>query len=68
MSDNPTSNLLAIAIVSDVILLRQGKDILYWIVIILLQVLQQVANQQLENILSLYYGNSKNKDVQVCIL
>ena len=33
-----------------------------------LQVLQQVANQRLEIKKRLYYGNSKNKDVQVSIL
>ena len=46
MLDNPTSNLLAI--VTAVTVLRQGWDVLYWIMIILyrccnLQVLQQVA-------------------------
>ena len=32
------------------------------------QVLQQVVNQRLETKRPLYYGNSENEDVQVCIL
>ena len=49
-------------------LLRQGWDVLLLNCDYTLQVLQQVVNQRLETKQSLYYGNRKNKDVQVCML
>ena len=59
-------NLLALVTV--VTLLREGWDVLLLNCDYTLQVLQQVVNQRVETKQSLYYGNRKNTDVQVCIL
>ena len=61
--DNPTSNLLAI--VAEVTLLRQGWDVLYWIVIILDRFYNKLQPTTINQTAVVF---RKQQVVQVCIL